>query len=114
MPDFTQSFLVSFDLEATRFEEFDGIIIAIYCEIDFLRADERIAVLDVFVSHDDLLTFVADASELMRSETEDDTFHEDFWLNKLRPAGFELMTEVVFVNIEKLGFDFGMHEVIIA
>ena len=74
-PDFAFGFLVGFNFEPTALHEQNGIVVVIYFDVDFFGAKNGMIVADVFVGHDDFVTFVAYARKGVLAGIEYDATH---------------------------------------
>lgn len=107
------SFLIRFGLEAASFDKGDGFVVIVDGEADFFGAGES-ELFDVFVTHSNAITFVADAEEGAIVEVKNDAFHECLGEVESGTDALELSAESGFINIYKSGFDFWFHGYIIA
>lgn len=113
VPSFSQSLLMCFDRQAGTLHKENGIIVIVDCEVDFLSAENTFVVVDVFVSHNDLIAFVAYTNKLMWSNIKYDALHFELWFDAGGANLFEFLTNFVFVDVEKLSFDFVVHDFIL-
>lgn len=105
MPNFAESGLAGFEAEAGRFKDGDSVVVTTDGNVGFIYAVEG-EVVDLFVGHEDLVAFVADAEKRMRASVEDNTTHKSFGLDA-GGAGFgEFSAVSVFVDVEEGGFEF--------
>ncbi len=114
MPGFSKGFLVGFDFKTASGEKIDRIRVTGNVEVDFLSAGKGIAIEDIFICHDDFGVFVTNTEESVRAKAEDTALHENFGLDELGSERFELFAKCIFVDVEKLSFDFGMHVISIS
>ncbi len=105
MPDFAEGGLAGFEAETGGFENGDGVVVIADSDVGFVHAVEG-EMVDLFVGHEDLVTFVADAEKRMGTGVEDDATHEDFWFDAGGAGLSELSAVGVFVDVEESGFDF--------
>lgn len=105
MPDFAEGGLAGFQAEAGRFEDGDSGVVVACGDIAFVHAVEG-EVVDLFIGHDDLVAFVADAEEGMGAGVEDDAAHQSFGLFAGGTERLKLFAVSVFINIEESGFVF--------
>lgn len=97
--------MAGFDAETGGFEDGDGGGVIADGDVAFVDAAQG-EVLDAFISHDDLITFVADAEEGVGAGVEDDAAHEDFGFRADGAERGELRAVGGFVDVEEGGFVF--------
>ncbi len=105
MPDFAEGGLAGFEAETGGFENGDGVVVIADSDVGFVHAVEG-EMVDLFVGHEDLVTFVADAEKRMGTGVEDDATHEDFWFDAGGAGLSELSAVGVLVDVEESGFEF--------
>lgn len=104
-PDFAEGGLVGFEAEAGGLEDGDGVVVITDGDVGFAHAVEG-EVVDLFISHDDLNAFIADAEEGVGAGVEDNAAHEDFGFSAGGAEIFELGAVGGFVDVEEGGFKF--------
>lgn len=104
-PDFAEGRLAGFEAKAGGFEDSDGVVVVADSDVGLVYAVEG-KVLDLFISHEDLVAFVADAEEGMGAGVENDATHEGFRLDACGAERGEFLAVSVFADVEEGGFDF--------